>query len=102
MSTSVKIYTLQPQLDVPAQSRIRFPLWLKCLYNIAQLELTTLDPLCAFYLVALDTDWALRPFNINPDGSIRPRPVFAMPLPYPTTAAAGRIGAYTIALAPTI
>ena len=97
MSTSVKIYTLQPQLDVPAQSRIRFPLWLKCLYNIAQMELTTLDPLGAFYLVALDTDWALRPFNINPDGSIRPRPVFSMPLPYPTNAAAGRIGAYTIA-----
>ena len=86
MSTSVKIYTLQPQLDVPAQSRIRFPLWLKCLYNIAQMELTTLDPLGAFYLVALDTDWALRPFNINPDGSIRP-----------TTTAAERIGAYTIA-----
>jgi hypothetical protein len=45
MSTRVKIYTLQPQLDVPAQSRIRFPLWLKCLYNIAQMELTTVDPL---------------------------------------------------------
>ncbi len=97
MSTTVKIYTLQPQLDVPAQSRIRFPLWLKCLYNIAQMELTTLDPLGAFYLVALDTDWALRPYNINADGSIRPRPVFAMPLPYPTNAQAGRIGAYTIA-----
>ncbi len=60
------------------------------------MELTTLDPLGAFYLVALDTDWALRPYNINPDGSIRPRPVFAMPLTYPTNAAAGRIGAYTI------
>ena len=55
MNTTVKLYTLQPQLDAPAQSRIRFPLWLKCLYNIAQMELTTLD-LGAFYLVALDTD----------------------------------------------
>ncbi len=97
MSTTVKIDTLQPQLDVLAQSRIRSPLWLKCLYNIAQMELTTLDLLGAFYLVALDTDWALRPYNINPNGSIRPRPVFAMPLPYPTNAQAGRIGAYTIA-----
>jgi hypothetical protein len=48
MSTTVKTYTLQPQLDIPAQSRIRFPLWLKCLYNIAQMELTTIDPLGAF------------------------------------------------------
>ena len=56
MSTTVKIYTLQPQLDVPAQSRIRFPLWLKCLYNIAKMELTTVDPLGAFYLVALEAD----------------------------------------------
>ncbi len=97
MSTTVKIYTLQPQLDVPAQSRIRFPLWLKCLYNIAQMELTTLAPLGAFYLVALDSDWALRPYNINADGSICPRPVFAMPLPYPNNAQAEHIGAYTIA-----
>ena len=54
MSTTVKTYVLQPQLDAPAQSQIRFPLWLKCLYNIAQMELTTLDPLGAVYLVALD------------------------------------------------
>ncbi len=61
MSSTVKIYALQPQLDAPAQSRIRFPPWLKCLYNIAQMELTTLDPLGAFYLVALDADWNLCP-----------------------------------------
>ena len=61
MSTTVQIYNLQPQLDTPAQSRIRFPLWLKCLYNIAQMELTTVDPLGAFYLVALEADWKLRP-----------------------------------------
>jgi hypothetical protein len=53
MTTTVKIYSIQPHLDVPAQSCIKFPLWLKCLYNIAQMELTTLDPLGAFYLVAL-------------------------------------------------
>jgi hypothetical protein len=59
MTTIVKIYSIQPHLDVPAQSRIKFPLWLKCLYNIAQMELTTLDPVGAFYLVALDADWRL-------------------------------------------
>ncbi len=93
MSTTVKLYTLHPQLDIPAQSRIRFPLWLKCLYNIAQMELSTLDTLGAFYLVALDADWAVRPHNINPDGSIRPRPTYGMLLPYPTNAQAGRIEA---------
>jgi hypothetical protein len=61
------------------------------------MELTTLDPLGAFYLVALDTDRSLRPHNINVDGSIRPRPSFGMPLLYPINAQAGRIGAYTIA-----
>ena len=66
MSSTVKIYVLQPQLDAPAQSRIRFPLWLKCLHNIAQMELTTLDPLGAFYLVALDADWNLRPQKSTP------------------------------------
>jgi hypothetical protein len=64
-TTSVKIYSLQPQLDVSAQSHIRFRLWLKCLYNIAQTELTTLDPLGAFYLVVLDADWNLWSQNIN-------------------------------------
>ena len=96
MSTTVKIYVLQPQLDAPAQSRIRFPLWLKCLYNIAQMELTTLDPLGAFYLVALDSDWNLRPQNINPNGTFRARLTITMPTPYPPTATAGRIGAYLL------
>ena len=97
MSSTVKIYVLQPQLDAPAQSRIRFPLWLKCLYNIAQMELTTLDPLGAFYLVALDADWNLRPQNLNSNGTFRARPTITMPAPYPATATAGRIEAYSIA-----
>jgi hypothetical protein len=82
MSTKVKIYSLQPQLDVPAQSRIRFPLWLKCLYIIAQMELTTVDPLGAFYLVALDADWKLRSQNIMARGAFRPRPTITMPTAY--------------------
>ena len=94
-TTTVKVYNLQPHLDIPAQSRIRFPLWLKCLYNIAQMELTTLDPLGAFYLVALDADWAVRPIN-NVNGTLRARPTYGMPLPYPTNSQAGRIGAYNI------
>ena len=97
MSTTVKIYTLQPQLDVPAQSRIRFPLWLKCLYNIAQMELTTVDPLGAFYLVALEADWKLRPQNIMARGAFRPRPTIVMPTAYANNASAGTIGAYSIA-----
>ena len=97
MSTTVKIYTLQPQLDVPAQSRIRFPLWLKCLYNIAQMELTTIDPLGAFYLVALEADWKLRPQNIMARGAFRARPIIAMPHAYAATASAGTISAYSIA-----
>ncbi len=59
------------------------------------MELTTLDTLGAFCLVALDTDRAIQSQNINADGSIRPRPTFDIPLPYPTNAQAGRIGAYT-------
>jgi hypothetical protein len=96
MTTTVKIYSIQPHLDVPAQSRIKFPLRLKCLYNIAQMELTTLDPLGAFYLVALDADWRLRPQNIRTNGTIRPRPSITMPAPYPANATAGRIGVYSI------
>ena len=95
--TAVKTYSIQPHLDTPAQSRIRFPLWLKCLYNLAQMELTTLDPLGAFYLVALDTDWAIRPENINADSSLRTRPVYLMPDAYPANASAGRIGVYNVA-----
>jgi hypothetical protein len=100
MSTTVKIYVLQPQLDAPAQSRIRFPLWLKCLYNIVQMELTTLDPLGAFYPVALVADWNLRPQNINPNGTFRARPTITMPAAYPPVPTAGRIGAYSIASVP--
>ncbi len=61
-----KTHSIQPHLDVPELARIRFPMWLKSVYNIAQMELTTLDVLGAFYgyLVALDADWELRPQNI--------------------------------------
>ena len=97
MSTTGKVYVLQPQLDAPSQSRIRFPLWLKCLYNIAQMELTTVDPLGAFYLVALEADWKLRPQNILNRGAFRARPTITMPAPYAATASAGTIGAYSIA-----
>jgi hypothetical protein len=97
MSTTVKTYSLQPQLDAPAQSRVRFTLWLKCLYNIAQMELTTLDPLGAFYLVALDSDWQLRPQNINISGTFRARPTIAMSVADPVNAKPGRIGIYTVA-----
>ena len=97
MSITVKIYSLQPQLDVPAQCRIRFPLWLKCLYNIAQMELTTVNPLGAFYLVALDADWKLRPQNIMTRGTFRSRPTITMPTAYAANASAGTIGAYSIA-----
>lgn len=51
-----KTHSIQPHLDVPELARIRFPMWLKSVYNIAQMELTTLDTLGAFYLVALDAD----------------------------------------------
>jgi hypothetical protein len=97
MSTAVKIYSLQAQLDVPAQSQIRFPLWLKCLYNITQMELTTVDPLGVFYLVALDADWKLRPQNIMARGAFRPRPTITMLTAYAANASAGTIGAYSIA-----
>jgi hypothetical protein len=57
-----KVYSIQPHLDVPELARIQFPMWLKSVYNIAQMELTTLDILGAFYLVvALDADWDIRP-----------------------------------------
>jgi hypothetical protein len=95
--TTVKVYSIQPNLDTPVQSRIRFPLWLKCLYNTAQMELTTLDPLGAFYLVALDANWLIRPENTRPDGSLRPRPVYLMPDAYPANVTAGRIGVYNVA-----
>ncbi len=64
-TTTMKIYDIQSTLDKPSLSRIRFPAWLKCLYNVSQMELTTLDPLGAFYLVALDEDWDIRPENFN-------------------------------------
>jgi hypothetical protein len=65
MTTPVKIYDIQHSLDNPSLSRIRFPTWLKCLYNnVSQMDLTTLDPLGAFYLVvALDEAWDIRPEN---------------------------------------
>jgi hypothetical protein len=76
MTQPVTLFSLQPTLDVPALARIRYPSWLKNLYNIAQMELTTLDPLGAFYLVARDVNWNIRPKNQTQQGGIRPRPNF--------------------------
>jgi hypothetical protein len=93
-----KVYSIQPHLDVPEPARIRFPMWLRCVYNynIVQMELTTLDILGAFYLVALDADWELRPENILPNNrGFRPRPLFAAPTMYGAQAAAATIPSHT-------
>jgi hypothetical protein len=92
-----KTYSIQPHLDAPELARIRFPMWLKSVYNIAQMELTTLDTLGAFYLVALDADWELRPENILPNNrGVRPRPSFTAPPMYGAQAAAATISAHTL------
>jgi hypothetical protein len=95
-TTTMKIYDIQPTLDNPSLSRIRFPAWLKCLYNISQMELTTLDPLGAFYLVALDEDWDIHPENLNQQNQVRPRPLFAQPPMYAANAAGAAIASYNI------
>jgi hypothetical protein len=92
----MKIYDTQPTLDNPFLSRIRFPTWLKSLYNISQMELTTLDPLGAFYLVALDEDWDVRPENLNQQNQVRPRPFFSQPTMYPANAAGAAVLSYNI------
>jgi hypothetical protein len=92
----MKIYDIQPTLDNPSLSRIRFPAWLKCLYNISQMELTTLDPLGAFYLVALDEDWDIRPENLNQQNQIRPRPPFSQPPMYAANGSGAAIASYNI------
>jgi hypothetical protein len=92
----MKIYDIKPALDVPSLSRIRFPSWLKSLYNISQMELTTLDPLGAFYLVALDDDRDSRPENQNRNNAIRPRSLFALPPMYSGTAQPAAIVSYNI------
>ena len=56
--------TIVPSLDVASIARIRYPAWLKDLYNKAQLECTSLDRCGAFHFVALDQDWAEHPANI--------------------------------------
>jgi hypothetical protein len=60
------------------------------------MELTTIDPLGAFYLVALDDDWKIRPQNVMPNNTIRPRHAISMPNAYLANASAGTIGAYSI------
>ncbi len=56
-------------------------MWLKSVYNIVQMELTTLDVLGAFYLVALDADWELNPENILANNlGFRARPSFTAPV----------------------
>ncbi len=92
-TTTMKIYDLQPTLDNPSLARIRFPAWLKSLDNVSQMELTTLDPLGAFYLVALDEDWEIRPENLNQQNQIRPRSSFSAPTMYSANAAGAVIAA---------
>ncbi len=82
--------------DVPALARIRYPSWLKNLYNIAQMELTTLDPLGAFYLAARDIDWNIRPENQTQQGGIRPRPNFTTPPAYAGNAAGSVVSNYNL------
>jgi hypothetical protein len=96
----LKIYDIQPTLDNPSLSRIRFPTWLKCLYNVSQIELTTLGPLGAFYLVALDEDWDVRPEHLNQQNQIRPRPQFSQPPMYAANAPAAAIASYNISSRP--
>jgi hypothetical protein len=86
--------TISPSLDVASVARIRYPAWLKDLYNKAQLECTSLDRCGAFHLVALNKDWDEHPGNIittiTPGATagapptttitIRPRPTITLPL----------------------
>ncbi len=92
-----KVHSIQPHLDVPELARIQFPmLWLENVYNIAPMELTTLDALGAFYLVALDADWELRSENILPNNrGFRQRPSFTAPAMYDAQAATAAISAHT-------
>jgi hypothetical protein len=81
--------TIAPLLDVASVARIRYPAWLKDLYNKAQLECTSLDRCGAFHLVALNKDWDERPANIvttiipgthpQTTTTIRPRPTIIVP-----------------------
>ena len=98
MTQPSKVFAIQPTLDVPALARIRYPSWLKSLYNVAQMELTTLDPLGAFYLVARDVDWNARPENQATNGSIRARPNFTTPHTYANNASSAVISNYNLAL----
>ncbi len=61
------------------------------------MELTTVDPLGAFYLVALDADWKLQPQNIMARGAFCQRPTITMSTAYAANNSAGTIGAYSIA-----
>jgi hypothetical protein len=92
-----KTHSIQPHLDVPELARIRFPMWLKSVYNIAQMELITFVVLGAFYLVALDSDWELRPENVltNKNRGFRARPSFTAPVMYGAQATAAVISAHT-------
>jgi hypothetical protein len=60
------------------------------------MELTTLDPLGAFYLVALDDDWNIRPENLNQQNQISPRPLFSQPPMYAANASGATIASYNI------
>jgi hypothetical protein len=99
MTQPVKLFSLQPTLDVPALACIRYPSWLKKLYNIAQMELTTLDPLGAFYLVARDVDWNVRPETQTQQGGIHPRPKLNTPPAYAGNAAGAVVSNYNLFMA---
>jgi hypothetical protein len=88
---AAKTHSIQPHLDVPELARIRFPMRLKSVYIIAQMELTTL----AFYLVALDDDWELRPENQLTNNRFRARPSFTAPIMYGAQAASAVVSAHT-------
>ena len=88
--------TIHPWLGAPLYNCIRYPQWRVYLYNAAQKMCTAMDPTGAFALVALQRDWDIHPKNIIPAtaavgntpataASIRPRPIFAMPVLYTRT-----------------
>jgi hypothetical protein len=71
-------------------------MWLKSVYNIAQMELNTLNSLGAFCLVALNADWKLRPENIYPTTEDFDHDHYSLPpTMYGAQAAAATISSHT-------
>ncbi len=50
----------------------------------------------AFYLVALDADWDVRPENLNQQNQVRPRPLFSQPPMYAANASGAVVASYNI------